>query len=674
MSFWYQVILKPLDVKFTSSKVSSKFKNGRLLNDLLDDLLEGRKLIKDSPFLEVVWSVEKWEWYTLDNRLLWVYRQLEKEGKVSYIEMRRIEFSGKANAKPKYLYEDTEVVEEDIDEPNIELPAGIKIGKKGEGMRCISKKLKRLHLSTVKSSKKGFKTTVKPKIKKDCNDNCLNSEEILDDVENVNATAVSEDDKSQMKVESTFEAVNVKIERADNANIDTPCRVEVSVEKNTSCDAVTDLPDSLEDTEKVESKNEIANQADDFSIRFSRSPSVCSSISDGRGIDDWGRKGKRLSVDLEDLDESRENDGDDEDEWIAIDDINAEIDQEERSSDANDDVFSDNETARKTVEVRTRYSEDSGLDGLQRQKGDSNGHSKNNLFIKPKRKSLSESLLSLDSAFSSSSALSLSSITRDQRQISSLSGLHGYGNFDRYNAEYLSKLRAERQAAKQRLKPYDVSRSRYSKAASSLRDEEDWDSASQGRSRSSSCFTNERVTTRRTYSETLHYRGCRGVSFREKSYHESQEVVYSSSSRRYTLPRRNTSASRSRTSSLSEKYLPNDRRRSFYGSDSKLSSSGQNTIASALKKGHFSKEKLYNIWQIRREEYLDARYSSSLSSMSVALMGYTCGLCFKSFKTRTRLEQHSEELMHWACVTCGRFFASHTALGQHIEKVGHRKD
>ena len=630
--------------------------------------------IQDCPFLEVVWSVEKWEWYTLDNRLLWVFRQLEKEGQISYIEMRRIEFSGKANAKPKFLYGETEVVDEDIDEPKIELPAGIKIGRKGEGVRCISKKLRRLHLGTAKSSRKGFKTTVKPKIKKDCHDNDLNSEEVLDGVENVSDKAVSEDDKSQMKVESTFEAVNVKIEGEYNANIDTPCRVEVSVEEKSPCDAVSNHPDLLEDTEKEESKNEIANQADDFSIRFSRSPSVCSTISDGRGIDDWGRKGRRSSVEREDLDESRDNGGGDEDEWIAIDDINAEIDQEERSSDANDDVFSDNETARKTVQVRSRCSEDSGLDGSQRQEGDSNRHSKSNLSVKPKRKSLSESLLSLDSAFSSSSALSLSSITRDQRQISSLSGLCGYGNFDRYNAEYLSKLRAERQAAKQRLKPYDVSRSRYSRAASSLRGEEDWDSASQGRSRSSFCFTNERVTTRRTYSETLHYRGWRGVSCREKSYHESQEVVCSSSTRRHTLPRGNTSASRSRTSSLSEKHLPNYRRRSFYGSDSKVSSSGQNTIASALKKGQFSKEKLYNIWQIRREEYLDARYSSSLSSMSVALMGYTCGLCFKSFKTRTRLEQHCEELMHWACVTCGRFFASHTALGQHIEKVGHRKD
>ena len=51
---------------------------------------------------------------------------------------------------------------------------------------------------------------------------------------------------------------------------------------------------------------------------------------------------------------------------------------------------------------------------------------------------------------------SVSSITRNQRVIDEHSGLFGYGYYHIYRSEYLSKIKAAREATLKRLKPYNV--------------------------------------------------------------------------------------------------------------------------------------------------------------------------------------------------------------------------
>ena len=90
-SFNYQVVLKPKDIKFTKCQIPSRFDNGTCLKDLLDDVKSGKVLCKDISAAEVVWDMDRWEWYTLSNRRLWIFKELEKAGKISFITMSRVE-------------------------------------------------------------------------------------------------------------------------------------------------------------------------------------------------------------------------------------------------------------------------------------------------------------------------------------------------------------------------------------------------------------------------------------------------------------------------------------------------------------------------------------------------------------------------------------------------------
>ena len=81
----------------------------------------------------------------------------------------------------------------------------------------------------------------------------------------------------------------------------------------------------------------------------------------------------------------------------------------------------------------------------------------------------------------------------------------------------------------------------------------------------------------------------------------------------------------------------------------------------------------YEVWKYKRNQFFHRVFAGRNARARVRALGalYTCGVCFKSFKAKVSLDQHTEELMHWACVRCGRFFGSFTALGQHKIRLGH---
>jgi len=145
--------LRPCDVKFTCKQISTKFKNGCLLQALLDDLLEGKKFVKEVPVLEVIWYVKKWEWYTLDNGLLWVFQELEKAGKISYIEMRRVELVCNVADHPKDLYDSVSTVDMEFEEPELDRKLAVKAVKKSRDIKLLSESLGRLKLCRRKTEK-----------------------------------------------------------------------------------------------------------------------------------------------------------------------------------------------------------------------------------------------------------------------------------------------------------------------------------------------------------------------------------------------------------------------------------------------------------------------------------------------------------------------------------------
>lgn len=48
---WYNV--KPSDILYPSVSITNKFKNGLLIREVLDDILDGSLYVKDIPMIEV---------------------------------------------------------------------------------------------------------------------------------------------------------------------------------------------------------------------------------------------------------------------------------------------------------------------------------------------------------------------------------------------------------------------------------------------------------------------------------------------------------------------------------------------------------------------------------------------------------------------------------------------
>ncbi|WAR00535.1 hypothetical protein MAR_024907 [Mya arenaria] len=69
--------LKPSEIS------SHKFKNGRQIGQVLDDICEGRISVSSFPLISVMKRDGRWT--TSDNRRLWVFRELERLGKLDEI-------------------------------------------------------------------------------------------------------------------------------------------------------------------------------------------------------------------------------------------------------------------------------------------------------------------------------------------------------------------------------------------------------------------------------------------------------------------------------------------------------------------------------------------------------------------------------------------------------------
>ena len=102
MHLTYVVLLKPSEIRFTQNVLASKFDNGIPLLETFTQLKNGEILPEDIPLIEVVFYSEQWEWYTRNNRRLWVFRELEKIKKCGYIKTKRIEYE--ENRYPSLLY------------------------------------------------------------------------------------------------------------------------------------------------------------------------------------------------------------------------------------------------------------------------------------------------------------------------------------------------------------------------------------------------------------------------------------------------------------------------------------------------------------------------------------------------------------------------------------------
>lgn len=107
MAFSHVVLLKPSDIRFTTNEVQDRFDNNIKLTETLAQLENKEITIDDIPNIQVVWSEKHWDWYTLNNRRLWVFQELEKKGLCRMIKTHRFE---EVRKDPKRLYGSVEVL------------------------------------------------------------------------------------------------------------------------------------------------------------------------------------------------------------------------------------------------------------------------------------------------------------------------------------------------------------------------------------------------------------------------------------------------------------------------------------------------------------------------------------------------------------------------------------
>ncbi|XP_052069380.1 uncharacterized protein LOC127708521 [Mytilus californianus] len=84
--------VKPSEVLFSQVSIANKFKDGRLIGEVRDDIYDGIMSVKDLPMIEV--KLIDGKYVSADNRRLWILKQLERLrhlSRVEVINIRRID-------------------------------------------------------------------------------------------------------------------------------------------------------------------------------------------------------------------------------------------------------------------------------------------------------------------------------------------------------------------------------------------------------------------------------------------------------------------------------------------------------------------------------------------------------------------------------------------------------
>ena len=81
--------MKPSEIRYCQDSVDY-FSGPQKIGKTLDELCEGKMQISDLPMIRVCEKGGKW--YTADNRRLWMFKHMERLGKLTYVEVRESSF------------------------------------------------------------------------------------------------------------------------------------------------------------------------------------------------------------------------------------------------------------------------------------------------------------------------------------------------------------------------------------------------------------------------------------------------------------------------------------------------------------------------------------------------------------------------------------------------------
>ncbi|KAL4230016.1 hypothetical protein ACF0H5_010403 [Mactra antiquata] len=78
--------LRPSEIRYSQCSINNTFTGGDLIGEVLDDLCVGNLQKRSFPLIEVT-KINR-NWFTSDNRRLWVFRKLEELGRCGRIPVK----------------------------------------------------------------------------------------------------------------------------------------------------------------------------------------------------------------------------------------------------------------------------------------------------------------------------------------------------------------------------------------------------------------------------------------------------------------------------------------------------------------------------------------------------------------------------------------------------------
>lgn len=80
------IFLKPDIIYFTHSKIRNRFTGcGKYLTETYDEIVKNPDLINKIPKIKVIYNSETNEFYSMNNRRLWVFKKLYEDKKIKEI-------------------------------------------------------------------------------------------------------------------------------------------------------------------------------------------------------------------------------------------------------------------------------------------------------------------------------------------------------------------------------------------------------------------------------------------------------------------------------------------------------------------------------------------------------------------------------------------------------------
>ena len=81
----------PSEIRFSQNHIANTFTEGDNLHSVIDSISRGSKTIQEFLPMEVAFA--RGQWYTANNRTLYVCRVLEYEGKLREVRVKEVSLS-----------------------------------------------------------------------------------------------------------------------------------------------------------------------------------------------------------------------------------------------------------------------------------------------------------------------------------------------------------------------------------------------------------------------------------------------------------------------------------------------------------------------------------------------------------------------------------------------------